>query len=181
MLRVPFMAAESDMDQLNMIFTALGTPTEQDWPVRCADCAGPAVHTEWARRLTWVLAPDVQGFTKLSSSAQFEKKPRSDLGMLFSAASPEAIDLLQKTLTYDPRRRITAREVRFFPVEWFCSHLSRADRRIATDRPSVTPSSTPPLARPPPLSSRNPKRNSPLARFRPRRLAHPWARRTGGE
>ncbi|GAA5999674.1 CDC2/CDK family serine/threonine-protein kinase [Rhodotorula paludigena] len=82
MLRVPFMAAESDMDQLNMIFTALGTPTEQDWP----------------------------GFTKLSSSAQFEKKPRSDLGMLFSAASPEAIDLLQKTLTYDPRRRITARE-----------------------------------------------------------------------
>lgn len=34
MLRVPFMAAESDMDQLNVIFSALGTPTEQDWPVR---------------------------------------------------------------------------------------------------------------------------------------------------
>lgn len=35
MLRVPFMAAESDMDQLDVIFSALGTPTEQDWPVCC--------------------------------------------------------------------------------------------------------------------------------------------------
>lgn len=34
MLRVPFIAAESDMEQLNLIFTALGTPTEQEWPVR---------------------------------------------------------------------------------------------------------------------------------------------------
>ena len=36
MLRVPFMAAESDMDQLDVIFAALGTPTEQDWPVCCS-------------------------------------------------------------------------------------------------------------------------------------------------
>ncbi|BGO92471.1 hypothetical protein NBRC10512_000258 [Rhodotorula toruloides] len=82
MLRVPFMAAESDMEQLNMIFSALGTPTEADWP----------------------------GFGKLSNGASFEKKPKNDLSMLFSAASPEAIDLLQRMLTYDPRRRITARE-----------------------------------------------------------------------
>jgi len=34
MLRVPFMAGESDMEQLNTIFTALGTPTEKDWPVK---------------------------------------------------------------------------------------------------------------------------------------------------
>lgn len=34
MLRVPFMAAESDMEQLNMIFSALGTPGEAEWPVR---------------------------------------------------------------------------------------------------------------------------------------------------
>ena len=33
MLRVPFMAGESDMEQLNTIFTALGTPSEKDWPV----------------------------------------------------------------------------------------------------------------------------------------------------
>lgn len=34
MLRVPYMAGESDFEQLNTIFRALGTPTEQDWPVR---------------------------------------------------------------------------------------------------------------------------------------------------
>lgn len=33
MLRVPFMAGESDMEQLQTIFNALGTPTEKDWPV----------------------------------------------------------------------------------------------------------------------------------------------------
>ncbi len=33
MLRVPYMAGESDMDQLRIIFQALGTPTEAEWPV----------------------------------------------------------------------------------------------------------------------------------------------------
>lgn len=33
MLRVPYMAGESDFEQLRVIFQALGTPTEQDWPV----------------------------------------------------------------------------------------------------------------------------------------------------
>ncbi|GAA6040318.1 hypothetical protein JCM8097_009418 [Rhodosporidiobolus ruineniae] len=82
MLRVPFMAAESDMEQLNVIFSALGTPDEGVWP----------------------------GFIKLSQSAAFEKKPRTDLRMLFTAASPEAIDLMEGLLRYDPRKRTTARE-----------------------------------------------------------------------
>lgn len=33
MLRTPFMAGETDMDQLKTIFRALGTPTEAEWPV----------------------------------------------------------------------------------------------------------------------------------------------------
>ncbi|KAI8914195.1 kinase-like domain-containing protein [Gorgonomyces haynaldii] len=33
MVRAPFFAAETDIGQLNMIFSALGTPSEQDWPV----------------------------------------------------------------------------------------------------------------------------------------------------
>lgn len=33
MLRTPYLAGESDMDQLKTIFRALGTPTEQEWPV----------------------------------------------------------------------------------------------------------------------------------------------------
>jgi cyclin-dependent kinase 7 len=33
MLRTPYVAGDSDMDQLTKIFHALGTPTEADWPV----------------------------------------------------------------------------------------------------------------------------------------------------
>jgi hypothetical protein len=38
MLRVPYLAGESDMDQLKLIFRALGTPTEEEWPVRLGCC-----------------------------------------------------------------------------------------------------------------------------------------------
>ena len=34
MLRTPYLPGETDMDQLKTIFRALGTPTEDDWPVR---------------------------------------------------------------------------------------------------------------------------------------------------
>jgi len=34
MLRTPYLPGETDMDQLKTIFRALGTPTEEDWPVR---------------------------------------------------------------------------------------------------------------------------------------------------
>lgn len=43
MLRVPYMAGESDFEQLNTIFRALGTPTEQDWPVRSPSLAASGV------------------------------------------------------------------------------------------------------------------------------------------
>jgi cyclin-dependent kinase 7 len=32
-LRVPFLAGDSDMDQLKKTFHALGSPTEDEWPV----------------------------------------------------------------------------------------------------------------------------------------------------
>ena len=32
MLRTPYLAAETDIGQLNIILRALGTPTEDDWP-----------------------------------------------------------------------------------------------------------------------------------------------------
>ncbi|KAK4049128.1 TFIIH complex serine/threonine-protein kinase subunit kin28 [Microbotryomycetes sp. JL201] len=89
MLRVPYMAGESDFEQLNVIFSALGSPTDADWP----------------------------GMRKLPEFVEFEKKPKQDLRMLFSAASADAIDLLQKLLTYDPRKRITARQALDHP--WF--------------------------------------------------------------
>ena len=40
MLRTPYLPGESDMDQLKTIFRALGTPTEEEWPVR--EPSGPS-------------------------------------------------------------------------------------------------------------------------------------------
>jgi hypothetical protein len=37
MLRTPYLPGSSDMDQLKTIFRALGTPTEEEWPVRPFD------------------------------------------------------------------------------------------------------------------------------------------------
>lgn len=33
LLRVPFFPGESDLDQLTKIFSAMGTPTEDNWQV----------------------------------------------------------------------------------------------------------------------------------------------------
>ena len=33
MLRTPYFAGDTDIDQLAKIFAALGTPTEEKWPV----------------------------------------------------------------------------------------------------------------------------------------------------
>lgn len=38
MLRTPYLAAESDIGQLNVIFRALGTPTDDEWPVSLVNC-----------------------------------------------------------------------------------------------------------------------------------------------
>ncbi|KAI8462024.1 kinase-like domain-containing protein [Phakopsora pachyrhizi] len=82
MLRTPYLVGENDFDQLNTIFRALGTPTESDWP----------------------------GHKKLADYLEFPKQPRQPLDLLFSAAGEDAIDLLEKFLTYDPKRRITSRQ-----------------------------------------------------------------------
>ncbi len=33
MLRTPYLPGDSDVDQVHTIFRALGTPTDEDWPV----------------------------------------------------------------------------------------------------------------------------------------------------
>ena len=38
MLRTPYLPGESDMDQLKTTFRALGTPTEEEWPVSRLTC-----------------------------------------------------------------------------------------------------------------------------------------------
>ncbi|GAA5914462.1 hypothetical protein JCM6882_003026 [Rhodosporidiobolus microsporus] len=115
MLRVPFMAAESDMEQLNMIFSAMGTPDEGVWP----------------------------GFSKLANGASFEKKPKTDLRMLFSAASSEALDLMEKLLAYDPRKRITAKESLYHPY-FHTAPLATHPSKLPMPTAELAPRALPP-------------------------------------
>ncbi|CAH1756864.1 13532_t:CDS:2 [Entrophospora sp. SA101] len=87
MLRTPYLPGDTDIGQLEIIFKALGTPSEEDWP----------------------------GFNELAGNLKFQKYTRTPLKQLFTAASNDAIDLLEKMLTYDPNKRLTTREALFHP------------------------------------------------------------------
>jgi cyclin-dependent kinase 7 len=78
-LRIPLFAGDTDIQQLELIFKALGTPTEREWP----------------------------GMTALPNFLHFQHHNKYPLTTLFTAASIDAIDLLEKLLAYDPRKRIT--------------------------------------------------------------------------
>lgn len=82
MLRLPFMAGDSDLHQLELICQALGTPTEKDWT----------------------------GMTSLPDFINLPQHPKPPLRDIFNAASTEALDLLALLLRYDPRQRVTARQ-----------------------------------------------------------------------
>ena len=82
MLKTPFFPGDNEMDQLSKIFTALGTPTEDLWP----------------------------GMKTLPRYMEFQRFPPSNLQMLFTAATTDALDLLVKMLRYDPLTRISAAE-----------------------------------------------------------------------
>lgn len=81
-LRVPFFAAESDIQQIELIFKALGTPSESNWPQ----------------------------IKSLPGYFEFQKIPESCIDNLFSALSPDAIDLLKRFLIFNPLDRITCCE-----------------------------------------------------------------------
>ena len=86
MLRRPWLPGNNDLEQLSLIFDALGTPTEEQWP----------------------------GMKALPTASQVVFKPipapsAVSLRQLFRCDA-DAIDLLQHFLCFDPSRRITAEE-----------------------------------------------------------------------
>ncbi|KAG0264746.1 TFIIH complex serine/threonine-protein kinase subunit kin28 [Mortierella polycephala] len=87
LLRNPYLPGDSDMQQLDTIFKALGTPTEADWP----------------------------GVSSLVHYVQFRHYPKTPLRLLFTAAGADTLELLESMLIYDPNRRISAREALLHP------------------------------------------------------------------
>jgi len=79
MLRMPYLAGDSEIDQLSKIFWALGTPTEKDW----------------------------QGMDLLPGYIQFTPSEGS-LATLFRSATDDAIELLKGLLTINPNGRPSA-------------------------------------------------------------------------
>jgi cyclin-dependent kinase 7 len=86
MLRTPYFAGETDIEQLSKIFAALGTPSEEVWP----------------------------GVTSLPDYVPFNYCPPTPFKQLFTAASDDAIDLLSTFLKFNPNSRLTAEQV-YFP------------------------------------------------------------------
>ncbi|THH30714.1 hypothetical protein EUX98_g3475 [Antrodiella citrinella] len=87
MLRTPYLPGESDLDQLKTTFRALGTPTEEEWP----------------------------GHSKLPDYISVGHFPRTPLRDLFTAASADCLNLLNKCLIYDPKKRISAKDALHHP------------------------------------------------------------------
>lgn len=82
LLRIPFVAGDTDLDQLAKIFQAMGTPTEESWP----------------------------GHSKLPDYVQFRSYPATPLEDIFTAAAPDLIDLMSSMLNLDPMRRCKCSE-----------------------------------------------------------------------
>ncbi|EEQ34486.1 serine/threonine-protein kinase crk1 [Microsporum canis CBS 113480] len=88
-LRVPFAAGNTDMDQISKICAAFGAPTEENWP----------------------------GVTKLPNYVPVEENQAVPLQgrefflRQFPTAGPLGADLLHSMLKLDPRKRITATQV----------------------------------------------------------------------
>jgi cyclin-dependent kinase 7 len=82
LLRVPYLAGTHDLDQLQRIFTALGTPTEENWP----------------------------GVSALPYYVSFPEVSETPMRQLFTAASDDALEMLKAMLKLCPGDRIAAED-----------------------------------------------------------------------
>lgn len=95
-LRVPFLPGNTEIDQIALISKQIGTPTEDVWP----------------------------GVSKLEGYVQPDTvnpvQPREAFLGPFGTVGVEGVDLLCRTLTLDPSKRITAKEMLEHP--WWHTH-----------------------------------------------------------
>ncbi|UYV80505.1 CDK7 [Cordylochernes scorpioides] len=81
--QVPFLPGDTDLDQLNKIFQALGTPTDESWP----------------------------GVNKLPDYISFKECPGTPLQAMFCAAGDDLLEVLGWMLKLDPRKRCSSKQV----------------------------------------------------------------------
>ncbi|ERN16754.1 cyclin-dependent kinase D-1 [Amborella trichopoda] len=122
LLRRPFLQGSSDIDQLGKIFAAFGTPKPSQWP----DMIYLPDYVEYQ----FVLAPPLRS--------------------LFPMASDDALDLISRMFTYDPKNRITvqqALEHRYF------SSVPAPTNPVLLPRPAAKGEAVNNIPRPPDLIS----------------------------
>ncbi|GAB4845276.1 Cyclin-dependent kinase D-1 [Ancistrocladus abbreviatus] len=130
LLRRPFLQGSSDIDQLGKIFAAFGTPKPSQWP-------------------DMVYLPDY---------VEYQYVPAPPLRSLFPMASDDALDLLSKMFTYDPKARISAQQAlehRYFtsqPAPTNPASLPRPPRKGESNNskiPDFNPQDGPTVLSPP--------------------------------
>lgn len=104
MLRVPYLASETEIGQISVVCQAIGTPTEENWPgvTKLPEYTVPEPHTP------------VYG--------------RDHYLARFGTAGQDGVDLLMRMLALDPRHRITAQEVLEHP--WWSSEPKPTDKKM---------------------------------------------------
>jgi cyclin-dependent kinase 7 len=88
-LRIPFMAGNTDIHQLDLICQAIGSPTEEVWPG----------------------VSSLEAYVAMEDGKDTPARTKKDFQNQFPQLSQAGIDLLMKMLTLDPNKRATARQV----------------------------------------------------------------------
>ena len=96
LLRVPFLAGDSDLDQLSKIFQALGTPSEESWP----------------------------GISSLPDFIQFKQQPGTPLRDIFTAAGDDLLDLMGSLLMLCPLKRFDATTALKYSAPFSCTPIT---------------------------------------------------------
>lgn len=103
-LRVPFLSGDTDADQLKKTYHAMGTPTEEDWPV----CGSRIQSTRPPESAP--LADILQGHKQLPDYHIVGDYPKNPWWNHVSSIGKDGQDVTREMLRFDPQSRVSARQ-----------------------------------------------------------------------